>query len=342
MAAKSATAVKFQIGPSGPPEKRFLISYTSEAHRRQDMFDVVGLGCSCLDFFGVVPHIPGLDEEIEMLESTQQGGGEVATALVTLAKLGATVAYIGKIGDDPVGYFIKHEFDHYGVDTSHMIVEPGASSLASMVMVDQATGKRTIVGDKPTASELQPSEVQPGVIEKAKYLHLDGTFRQAVLDAARRARSAGVTVVLDADVMAYDQDVDRLIELTNILIPSKGFAERFTGTDDPERAIGTMRSYGPAVVALTLGEEGSVCYADGRLFHTPAFTVDVVDTTGAGDVFHGAFIFGMLRDWPFEKAATFASAVAAMKCRKLGGRLGIPTLPEALAFLKDRNAESFV
>ena len=305
------------------------------------MFDVVGLGCSCLDFIGVVPHIPGLDEEIEMLVSTQQGGGEVATALVTLAKLGASATYVGKIGDDPVGYFIKHEFDQYGVDTGHMIVEPGVTSLASMVMVDRATGKRTIVGGNPTVSDLQPNEVQPGVIEDARYLHLDGTFRQAVLEAARRARSAGVTVVLDADVLSYDADVHRLIELTDILIPSKGFAQRFTGTDDPEQAIAIMRSYGPSVVALTLGEQGSVCHAGGRLFRTPAFTVDVVDTTGAGDVFHGAFIFGMVQDWPFEKAATFASAVAAMKCRKLGGRLGIPTLQEAIAFLKDRNAEYF-
>ena len=305
------------------------------------MFDVVGLGCSCLDFLGVVPRIPGLDEEIEMLESTQQGGGEVATALVTLAKLGASVAYVGKVGDDPVGYFIKHEFDEYGVDTGNMMVEPGATSLASVVMVDQATGKRTIVGGKLTVSDLHPNEVQPGVIEGAKYLHLDGTFRQTALEVARRARNAGVTVVLDADVMTYDQDVHQLIELTDVLIPSKSFARLLTGTDEPERVIDKMRSYGPSVVALTLGDQGSICHADGRLFRTPALAVDVVDTTGAGDVFHGAFIFGMMQDWPCEKTAVFASAVAAMKCRKLGGRLWIPTLQEAIAFLKDRRAEYF-
>ena len=280
-------------------------------------------------------------ESVRTIIMILQGGGEVATALVTLAKLGASATYVGKIGDDPVGYFIKREFDQYGVDTSHMIVEPGATSLASMVMVDRATGKRTIVGGQPTASDLQPNEVQPGVIEDARYLHLDGTFREAVLEVARRARSAGVTVVLDADVLSYDADVHLLVELTDILIPSKGFAQRFTGTDDPEQAIRIMRSYGPRVVALTLGEQGSACHAGGRLFHTPAFAVDVVDTTGAGDVFHGAFIFGMLQDWPFEKAATFASAVAAMKCRKLGGRLGIPTLQEAIAFLSDRDARYF-
>ena len=306
------------------------------------MFDVVGLGSSCLDFLGVVAHLPGLDEEIEMLESTQQGGGEVATALVALAKLGASVTYLGKIGDDPVGHFIKHEFDQYGVDSGHMIVEPGTTSLASMVMVDRETGKRTILAGKSTVSDLRSNEVPPGVIEDAKYLHLDGTTsRQAMLEVAGRARKAGVTVVLDADVLAYDADVHRLIELTDILISSKVFSHRFTGTHDPEEAIAIMRSYGPSVVALTLGEEGSLCQADGRLFHTPAFTVEVVDTTGAGDVFHGAFIFAMLQDWPLEKVSEFASAVAAMKCRKLGGRLGIPTFAEAITFLKDRKAEYF-
>ena len=113
-------------------------------------FDVVGLGASCLDFIGVVPKFPKRDEEIEMLESTYQGGGEVATALVTLAKLGASVSYIGKIGDDAIVRIIKQEFDHYSVDTSHLIVEQDSYSLASMVMVDRVTGKRTILAGKST------------------------------------------------------------------------------------------------------------------------------------------------------------------------------------------------
>ena len=305
------------------------------------MFDVVGLGCNCFDFLGIIPYIPGLDEEIQMLESSQQGGGEVATALVALAKLGASVAYVGKVGDDPIGNFITADFDKYGVDTSHLIVEHGRASLASIVLVDKESGKRTILAGTQTVSDLQPAEIKSGVIEGAKFLHLDGASRLAALETARRARNAGVTVVFDADVLAYDSEIYKLIELTDILIPSKGFSQRFTNTDHPEKALEIMRSYGPSIVLITLGDEGSVCRAEGKTFHTPAFKVDVVDTTGAGDVFHGAFICGMLQGWRLEKVVEFASAVAAIKCTKLGGRSGIPTFKAAIAFLENCEARYF-
>lgn len=303
---------------------------------------MVGLGASCLDFIGVVPKFPKLDEEIEMLESTYQGGGEVATALVTLAKLGASVSYIGKIGDDAIGRIIKQEFDHYSVDTSHMIVEQDSYSLASMVMVDRVTGKRTILAGKSTVSDLKFCEIKPGIIKKAKYLHLDGNFRKAALEAARRAKNAGVTIVFDADVLAYDPTVHTLIELTDILIASENFAQSFTGKDNPEEAIKIMRSYGPYIVAITLGEKGCFCHAnEDNFFHTDSFNVDVKDTTGAGDVFHGAFIYGMLKEWSIEKVTEFASAVAAIKCKELGGRHGIPTFQNAITFLKNHNSKFF-
>lgn len=304
-------------------------------------FDVIGLGCACLDMLCVLPHMPEIDDEVQMTESLQQGGGEVATALVTLAKLGASTAYLGKIGDDPAGYAIRQEFDQYGVHTDHIIMEPGAQSIVSVIMVDQSSGMRTILAGKTTVSPYQPDEVPAGLIEQTRFLHLDHNFRQAAQEAARRARQAGIKVVLDADILAYDEDIAPLIQLTDILIPSLGFTKRFTGTEDPEKAIEIMKTYGPSVIALTLGDQGSVCYADDRYFHTPAFPVEVVDTTGAGDVFHGAFILGLLQNWSLEKTAEFASAVAAMKCRKLGGRQGIPTWDEALTFLKDRKALYF-
>ena len=149
------------------------------------MYDVVGLGCSCLDFFGVVPRFPGLDEEVEMFQSVQQGGGEVATALVTLAKLGPSTTYLGKIGDDPVGHFIRHEFEHYGVDTTHLLVEAGATSLVSMVLVDAATGKRTIIAGTPTVSDLEPDEFPEDAVEDAQILHLDGASPRAAVVAAK-------------------------------------------------------------------------------------------------------------------------------------------------------------
>jgi sulfofructose kinase len=302
------------------------------------MFDVIGLGCSCIDFLGIIPYMPGLDEEIEMLQTSQQGGGEVATALVALAKLGSSVAYVGKIGDDLFGDFIKADFDRYGVDTSHLIVEKGATSQASIVLVDKKTGKRTILGCQYTASEMEPTEIRSDFIEQTKYLLLDGSFRRAALEAARRARKTGVTIVLDADVLAYDPEIHQLIELTDILIPSRTFSRFFTKTEEVDKATEVMRSYGPSIVLITLGDQGSICYAEGKTFHTPAFELEVVDTTGAGDVFHGAFIHGLLQGWRLEKVVEFATAVAAIKCTKLGGRAGIPSFEEAMEFLKSRGA----
>ncbi len=300
------------------------------------MSDVVGLGCACVDFLGVVPYMPGLDDEIQMLAASRQGGGEVATALVALARLGSTASYVGQIGDDPSGDLISTEFEQYGVDTSHLLVERGATSQTSIVLVDDKSGKRTILGVPFTAAEIAPDQIRPGFVEKASYLLLDGTARQAALEAARRARGTGVPVVLDADVLALDSEIELLLALTDILIPSKSFSQRFTGTEDAEKALETFRAFGASIILITLGEDGCVCHADGDTFHTPIFEVDVVDTTGAGDVFHGALIHGLLQDWELAQTVEFAAAVAAIKCAKLGGRAGIPDAAETAEFLASR------
>ena len=148
-------------------------------------------------------------------------------------------------------------------------------------------------------------------------------------------------VVLDADSLSRPDDIEELLHLTNYLIASRVFSEELTGLADPSAAVEALSGYGPSVTVVTLGEEGSVTLSGDRSFHTPAFPVSVVDTTGAGDVYHGAFIFGLLREWKLEKTAEFASAVAAMSCTRLGGRQGIPTLDEAISFLRDRDAEYF-
>ncbi len=305
------------------------------------MVDVVGLGCCCFDLLGVVPHMPGPDEEIRMLETRQQGGGEVATALVTLARLGCSVACAGKVGDDAFGNFIRRELDQYGIDTRHLLVEPGALSQASVVLVDRATGQRSILACMPTYSELQASQLPTQLIEQAGVLHLDGVHRSAALEAAGLARHAGVPVVLDADVLALEGDISELLRRTDTVIASLAFAGSFAKTEDVDRAIDHLLDYGPSVAVVTLGERGCRGQAEGRRFHHPAFPVEVVDTTGAGDVFHGAFIYGMLQQWELVKTVEFASAVAAIKCTRLGGRTGIPDLQQALRFLQKRNSRYF-
>jgi sulfofructose kinase len=305
------------------------------------MFDVVGLGNSCLDILGVVPHIPGLDEKIEMSNTSLQGGGEVGTALVALAKLGSSAAFIGKVGDDPIGTFIKEDFEKYGVDINNLVVESGAISPSSIVMVEKHSGLRTIIDCGKSVTNLKPEEVQSGLIEKSKYLHLDSWHREAALEAATTARKKGIPVVLDADISAYDAHIAQLIGLTDILITSQSFAQMFTKTDVVNLSIDKMIRLGPSVVMVTLGENGVACEGGGERFMTPAFEVEVVDTTGAGDVFHGAFIHAMLQDWSLQKAVEFASAVSAIKCGMMGGRNGIPTFLETLDFLIEHESKYF-
>ena len=303
-------------------------------------YDVVGLGCACLDFLGIVPHLPNQDDQVWMSDSTQQGGGMVSTALVTLARLGVSTAFAGKIGNDMAGRAVKEEFDLYGVDTAHLIVKSGATTPISMILVDESTGQRTIMAGGTTV-EMSPSEVPAGMIAAARYLHLDTTGRQAALAAAGIARDAGVPVVLDADSLSRPRDIEDLLRATDYLIASRMFAEALTGLADPEAAAKSLAGYGSSVTVVTLGEEGSLTLACGRSFHTPAFPVEVVDTTGAGDVYHGAYIYGLLQQWGLEKTAEFASAVAALSCTRLGGRTGIPDLNRAMDFLRDRGAAHF-
>lgn len=302
--------------------------------------DVVGLGCACLDFLGIVPHLPDQDDQVWMSASTQQGGGMVSTALVTLSRLGVSTAFAGKVGGDMAGRAVKEEFDLFGVDSEHLIVEPGATTPVSMILVDESTGQRTIMAGGTTV-DMSPSEIPAGMIADAKYVHLDTTGRQAALAAAEIADAAGVPVVLDADSLSRPQDIEDLLRATDYLIASQVFAEALTGRADPAAAAKSLAGYGSSVTVVTLGEEGSYTLASGRSFHTPAFPVEVVDTTGAGDVYHGAYIFGLLQEWSLEKKAVFASAVAALSCTRLGGRTGIPDLRCTLDFLRDRGSEHF-
>lgn len=295
-------------------------------------FDVIGVGYSAVDYFGIVEdYPPPADVKMPMAQFTKQGGGPVATALVALARLGARTAFVGKMGDDEFGNFMKTELKKENVDISQVVTEPGASSQFAFIIVDNATGKRTILWSQSDVSPLRESEIHRDFITSAKILHLDGLQMEAALVSARWCKESGVTVVLDGDTIR--PGIQELLTLTDVLITSHAFAVQFTGENDINKAIQKMRLLGPKIVGVTLGTEGSVISWEDNIIRKPAFKVKAVDTTGAGDVFHGAFIYGLLKDWTIEKTAEFASAVAAMKCQKLGGRSGIPSLDEVLTFL---------
>jgi len=300
-------------------------------------FDVIGVGYSSVDYLGIVDEYPPpADVKMPMSQFTKQGGGPVATALVALSRLGARTAFVGKMGDDEFGDFMKSQLEKEKVDISQVVTESEASSQFAFIIVDQATGRRTILWSQSDVSPLYACEMDREFVTSARILHLDGLQMAAGLAAARWAREADMTVVLDGDTIR--PGIDELVGLTDVLIASRDFAMGFTGEDHLEEAIHKMRSLGPEIVGITLGTDGCILSWETTILREPAFEVDAVDTTGAGDVFHGAFVYGLLKNWPLKETTRFANAVAAMKCRKLGGRAGIPTLDEAIAFLKDSSS----
>ena len=301
-----------------------------------EAFDVVGIGCCAVDYFAVVPHYPRNDTKVEMAQFAKQGGGLVGTALVAVARLGAKARYIGHVGDDELCQFMISGLEEDGVDTSRVTIEPGGSTFFAFCIVDASTCKRTIYWTGRGVPELTADHVQRANITSAKFLHVDGFDMDAALQACRWARDAGVTVVVDAEV--HHDRMAELVDLCDIIIPSEEFACTVTGEGDYRDAARALyeaqaKISSDRVVFVTAGTQGCFAVCDNGELYQPAFDIEAVDTTGCGDVFHGAFIYAMLQEWDLATCARFASATAALKCRKLGGRAGIPTRAEVDAFL---------
>lgn len=295
------------------------------------LYDVVGLGVCAVDFLCRLPHYPKLDEKTELMQFSMQGGGPVPTALVTLARLGAKVCYVGKVGSDEGGRFVSESLEREGVDIEGLVVAPGARTSRAFVWVDGPSGLKSIAADRTDLENLRPEELSSQLVKAGRYLLIDGKETDAALKAAEWSHQVGGEVVLD--VGSRRSKMEHLLRLADYLVVSEGFALSFGQTDDQEVAARALFRFGPKVVVVTLGHLGSLCLSQEGLFRQGAFSVPVRDTTGAGDVFHGAFIYGLLKGWELRFTVRFASAVAAMKCRKLGGRAGIPTLFQVEEFL---------
>ena len=298
--------------------------------------DVVGLGVSTVDLIHVVDELPGEELVQQAYETSLQGGGPVATAMVTLARLGSRAAMIDRVGDDWRGRMILEEFVREGVGTEQIRVEQGARSSIAMVLVRKRDGARTFIFSPGTAPELAGEDVHADFIRRAKYLHLNGRHMQACLEAAKQARDGDVKVSFDGGAGRYRAGLERLIPLVDICIVARQFAFAFAGVRELEAAAAKLLAAGPELVVITAGIEGCWVFEKGRgSFHQPAFEiVDVVDTTGAGDAFHGAFLHRLVRGYDLPTCARFAAAVAGMNTRALGGRKALPTTADVEAFLR--------
>jgi len=281
-----------------------------------------GIGQCCLDYLITVDRFPVPDSKQEFLDLAVQGGGPVATALVLLARWGVKTRFSGVVGGDPFGRDILEGLNGESIDTTCLQVRREGRSQFAVICVERESGRRTIFWGRPQGPELQPGEVSDGFLHGAQALHLDGSFAETALDLARKARSAGVPVILDAG--SSKPGMWELIRCTDHLIASETFARQVSQGRPLERLLPELRDMGPQIVTVTLGERGSVSLWEDRPMALPALRVPVRDTTGAGDVFHGAYVFGLLRGWPPEERLRWATVAASLSCRAVGGRAGIP------------------
>ena len=295
--------------------------------------DVVGVGYTALDYLAVVPHFPEENLKLEIEEFLIQGGGPAATAVVTARRLGLHAAFIGRIGDDDFGERMLSELEEERVDVSRVLVERGGRSQYAFIMVDRSSAARTILWTRGSLEPFAAEDVDCGFVSRARALLIDSLEPAAAAAAARAARDAGVPVVIDAGTLR--DGVRELLPLCDYIVASELFAGQISDGGDHVAALERIMDYGPRAAVVTLGERGCAALADEGFVEVPGFDVDAVDTTGAGDVFHGAFVFGLLEGWDVERICLFSNAVAALKCRRLGGRAGIPDIEETLDFLRE-------
>lgn len=301
---------------------------------------IVGIGSSVYDTLMVTDGFPVEDTKMEGMETRVQGGGPCATALVAAARLGVPAAYVGTLGDDPFGAFMLADLEKWGVDIRHVRRVPGAVSFHAVVLLNRRNASRTCVWNRGTVEPPRESDVDDHVLASAKVLHLDGHMLEAAVYAAKRCRASGVKVSLDAGGLY--PGMEKLLPFVDYLIPSEEFALKATGASSAEDAADAlMKIYRSEIVVVTQGARGGILL-DGRgMRRYESFRVEVVDSNGSGDTFHGAFIAARIKGMDADRACRYASAAAAIKCTRLGARLGMPGDAECRAFLRERDGESW-
>jgi sulfofructose kinase len=295
-------------------------------------FDVVGVGLNATDTVLVVPHFPAYGGKVPFLSEAYSPGGQVANAMVACARLGLRAKYIGTVGDDERGRIQLESMRGTGVDLTHVQQRHNCPNQSAYIVIDQSTGERTIFWNRPDCLRISPEEITPDQIAGARLLHIDGHDTPAVEHAARIARGKGIPVTVDVDTIY--PGFDRVLPLVDYLIASSEFPGRWTRIEDPFEALATIQNqHGMPVAAMTLGAHGVLARAEGRYFYSPGFVVNCVDTTGAGDVFHGAFCYSVLQKMPLAEALEFSNAMAALNCTGTGARGHLAALEEVRALM---------
>ena len=299
---------------------------------------IVGIGACVFDTLYNIPSYPKEDTKMRATGSKPAGGGPVATGLVAAQKLGAETAYVGVLSDDNGGVFLKKDFEKYGVDTTLIDVRAGYRSFASVLWLSADTTARTCVFDKGDLPPLALSAAQKTAIAEAELLMVDGNELDAAVEAAEIARANKTKVLYDCGGLY--PNVDRLLRLTDIMIPSEEFALGHTGCETAEEAAKKLyETYSPEIVVVTQGKRGGLLYDGKNVVTYPIYPANVVDSNGSGDVFHGAFAAAVIKGYDFLKCCHFSSAVSAIKCTGVGARESVPNFETVKAYMKENGYE---
>ena len=302
------------------------------------MAKIVGIGANVFDTLYNIPTYPTEDTKMRASSCKTAGGGPVATGLVAAQKLGEQSAYIGVLSDDNGGKFLKDDFIKYGVDTKFVEIKSGYRSFASVLWLCADTATRTCVYDKGDLPPLVLSKMQKQAIRDAQILMVDGNELGAAVEGAKIARQSGTKVLYDCGGLY--EGVEKLLALTDIMIPSEEFALGHTGLKSAEAAAKKLyETYKPEVVVITQGKRGGILFDGKEIIAYPIYPAVVVDSNGSGDVFHGAFAAAVLKGYDYLKCCHFSSAVSGLKCTGVGARESVPDFETIKNYLKENGYE---
>jgi sulfofructose kinase len=309
------------------------IPYSVSVAETVSVVDIVGVGLNATDTIIRLPHFPDFNSKVEFRVSEILPGGQVATAVTACARWRLKARYVGKIGDDSAGLLQQDEMRKSGIE-AHWIVVPHCQSQSSFILVEEVSGERTVLWKRDPRQELLPSEIQREWVVQARLLHVDGHDCAGATQAARWARAAHIPVTADLDNLY--PGVEALLENVDYAIASKEFHTRLCGVGDPFVSLPAVASrFGCRLTAATLGADGVLAWDRVRFHYSPAFDLKPIDTTGAGDVFHAAFAYALLRGDDLPRTLEFSCAAAGLACMGMGARGGIASLEKIEELIRD-------
>lgn len=294
----------------------------------------MGIGANSVDSVLLLPdHLPSMtaSAKIPLRGQTWRCGGQTATTLATCAALGLKTKYVGVVGRDDEGRRVRETLAHRGINVTHL-VERDAATQSATILVHMESASRVVLSERDPRLWLRPDDVPTEALTGARMVHVDDVDLGAAMEAAAAARAAGGLVTGDFDHVS--DRTEQLLDLVTHPVFSEETPQLLTGIPDTEGALRDLRRRHPGLLCVTLGERGAMALDGDRLIHQPAFPVVARDTTGAGDVFRGALIYGLLRGWTVPNVLEFAAAAAAVSCTRIGAIDGVPTLDDIEPLIK--------